>query len=66
MAWCTMKKYDEIIGGLAKTHLKYDLSSQNIFFSSLTVKDNTDMFKVPKQDYVKIIDDGLRAYEREV
>jgi predicted KAP-like P-loop ATPase len=56
------QKFDSVMEGLAKKH--FDTKVKESIYTSLTGTDK--LINVTPEDFVKLIENGIKSYEREV
>jgi len=66
------KQFDQILYGLLKSHLRYNDQLRDTYFISKVVQGSASLVpglpplgRIGKQDFVNMIDQAMRAYERE-
>lgn len=66
------KKFDGILYGALKNHLKYQDKLVDTYFISLVVKGTESLIpglpsmgRIGKQDFIQMVEGAMRAYERE-
>jgi len=65
-------RFDKLLYGLLKSHLRFNDQLKNTFFISKIVQGSSSLVqglpplgRIGKQDFISMIDQAMRAYERE-
>lgn len=66
------KRFDVILYGLLKQHLKYQEKLKDVYFISKVMQGTESIIKglpslgrIPKDDFIQLVEGQMRAYERE-